>query len=135
MSKPKPKTVKLLDWHECTDFINKKYSLDTRDVEMAHRQFSEWHEAKGYPETDAEGKSRGESQVWFSEYKAEVRAGKIIERPYHDFWHWLTDVADIHRGGMLELSKEMADDAEPWVKRILVLYLTEFGNGPYLTDW
>lgn len=135
LSKPKAKTRKALDWSECTAFIENKYKIQTRDFAKSHAQFGDWCDAKGYGSKDPEGKDRGSSQIWFAEFQADIKAGKIEDRPYRDFWHWLIDVADVQRGGTLELDAEMGDGAEPWQKEILALYLKEFGSGPYLTDW
>ncbi len=135
MRKPKPKSRPSLDFSECTKFIEEKYKIDTRDYANSHMQFFEWCDAKGYGGTDPKGEKRAESQVWFAEHQAEIKAGTVIERPYQDFWHWLTDVCDIHRGATMELYEGIEETAEPWQKEILDLYLKEFGRGPYLTDW
>jgi hypothetical protein len=127
-TKPTPKTFSLLDWEECTLYINETHGIDTRDFANAHAQYGEWCAANNQVPD-------GSSQTQFAEYQADIKAGKLVERPYQDFWHWLLDVADIHRGGMLELDEEMGEDAEPWQKQILALYLAEFGKGPYHTDW
>lgn len=126
--KPLPQTRKVLDWGQCTDFIEAKYKLNTRDYTLSHSQFGEWCAANKLVVQE-------NSQPQWAQFQADIRAGKIVERPYQDFWHWLTDVADIHRGGTVELYPEMGRGAEPWQKEILGLYLKEFGKGPYLTDW
>lgn len=139
MTKPKPKTRATLDFSECTDFIENKYNIDTRDFARSHHQFGEWCAAIGEaPATcppDATEEQIKASQEQYGRFKADIASGKIVDRPYQDFWHWLIDNADVRRGGTLELDEEMGEGAEPWQKEILGLYLKEFGTGPYLTDW
>lgn len=135
LKKPKPVSRKSLDFHDCTKFIEEKYKINTRDYANSHMQFFKWCDEKGYHPTDAEGKPPSESRIWFSEHQAAIKSGAVIERPYQDFWHWLTDVCDIHRGATMELYEGIEAGAEPWQIQILNLYLKEFGRGPYLTDW
>ena len=59
----------------------------------------------------------------------------FINHDPQDWWHWLIEVAEVNRGGTVELHSDMGDGAEPWQREILELFLKEFGNGPYLTDW
>ena len=133
--KPKPKVLKALDWQECTEFIEEKYKIQTRDYANSRAQFGEWCDAKGYSDKPPDGKDRSSSQRWFAEYQDDIKAGRIKKREYRDFWHWLIEVADVQRGGTLELDAKMGESAEPWQRKILSLYLREFGPGPYLTDW
>lgn len=134
MKKPKPKKLELLDWSECTRFIEKKHKCDTRDFARAHHQFGEWCRENGAPVISCSDDVKG-SQKQYARFNADIAAGKVVERPYQDFWHFLCDAAQPTRGGQLELSADMAEGAEPWVKQILGWYLEEFGPGPYLTDW
>lgn len=134
MNKPKLKTKKQFDYSECTRFIEAKYKIDTRDFARTHTQFGEWCAAKGMKVIDSRKDIRG-AQLQFAEWNKAVLSGSVVERPYQDFWHWLIDVADVQRGGTIELDDEMGDGAEPWQNEILGLYLKEFGKGPYLTDW
>ena len=137
--KPKAKIRKILDWSECTDFIEAKYKIKTRDHANKFGQFAEWVESTGEPKTHCRaGCSKAEleaHQAQYRRYRSAIAFGEIAERPYHDFWHWLIDVNDVQRGGTMELHAEMGERAEPWQKEILALYLKEFGSGPYLTDW
>jgi len=137
MKKPEFKTQKYLDYSECTKFIEAKYKIDTRDYAKSHLQYCEWCDSMGYGinDKDPDGCSRGDSRIWFAQYRTDLETGKIIERPYQDWWHWLIDVADVRRGGFLYLKEDLGDDSEQWQKAILALYLKEFGNSPYLTDW
>lgn len=135
MVKPVPENRPSLDFSDCTAFIEDKYGIDTRDYARSHLQFGEWCDAKGYGEKDPDGNDRSSSQVWFAEFKKDVEDGAVVERPYQDFWHWLLEVCDIHRGATMELYEGIEENAEPWQKEILGCYLSEFGRGPYLTDW
>jgi len=136
MKKPQPKTREpVLDFNECTEYIEKKHHIQTRDYANSSAQFGEWCDAKGYGKTDPEGNDRGSSQIWFAQFQADIVAGLVVDKPYQDFWHWLIDVVDIRNGGTIELSEELGEGAEPWQKRILGLYLSEFGKGPYVTEW
>jgi len=139
MKKPKLENRKSLDFSKCTDFIEKKYKIDTRDFARSHGDFGRWCEQSGEKPTPCPPGCSDEvmkaHQAQFAHYQADVAAGKFQDRPYQDWWHWLIDVVDVRRGGTLELDPEMGDGAEPWQKEILGLYLKEFGKGPYLTDW
>ena len=134
--KPKPRVLEVFDWNECTAFIEDKYGINTRDYRRSHNQFDEWCDVKGYGQKDSQGEDRGSSQLWYAEFQCEIESGKVKERPYQDFWHWIIDVTNVQNGGTIELCEELgAGEAEPWQKKILRLYLTEFGSGPYLTEW
>lgn len=134
MTKPKPKTLKILDFSECTDFIEKTYKINTRDFSRSHHVFHEWCKANGEKAVDSRSDIKGSQKQW-ARFQADIASGKIKERPYQDFWHWLTDVVEVQRGGTLELDADMGEGAEPWQQAILALYLKEFGRGPYQTDW
>lgn len=134
MKKPKPQVRKVLDWTACTTYIERKYNINTRDYGHRHAQFGEWCASKGLKPIDSRKDITGSQRQW-AEYQAAIKAGEVTERLYLDFWHWLLDVADVHRGGTIELSADMGDGADQWQKDILALYLKEFGSGPYLTDW
>ena len=137
MNKPTQKTTNHFDFSECTEYIEKKYKIDTRDYAKSHAQYYEWCNSKDYGEADREGKKRGESRIWFGEFQKEIERGQITERPYQDFWHFLINNFNIVRGGFFDLDEELIKeiDAEDWQKYILGLYLKEFGNATYLTDW
>ena len=135
MQKPKPKTVRLLGWAECTRFIERKYKIDTGDYNHAHTQFGEWCDGKGYGQIDPDGKDRGGSTIWCAEFQREVSCGLVKKRPFRNFWHWLIDAMAVENGGTIKLSKDLGAGAEPWIREILGLYLKEFGPGPYLTEW
>lgn len=139
MKKPQPKTVSQLDFSECTAFIEKKYNIDTRDFAGSHSDFGNWCKAHNEKQTTCAPKCSAEEmrqhQEQYARYNAGIASGAWKELPYQDFWHWLLEVADVRRGGTLELDSEMVEGAEDWQKHILGLYLTEFGKGPYLTDW
>lgn len=138
-TKPKPQNRKSLDWTSCTEFIEARYKIDTRDYARSHAQFGEWCKANGEnPVLTPPGCSPEvikECQKQYARFNADIASGKVVERPYQDFWHWLIDHADIRRGGTMELDREMIEGAEPWQKEIFELYWKEFGKGPYLTDW
>jgi len=137
--KPKPKARKVLDFSDCTAFIEKKYKINTRDYADCDNDFSRWCKLKGEKPTPCPPGCSAElmkaHQAQFARYMGDVSTGKFKEGPYQDFWHWLCDNADVQRGGTLEMINEMADGAEPWQKEIIALYLKEFGKGPYLTEW
>lgn len=119
----------MLDYSECTDFIEKKYKIDVRDYARSHVQFGEWCKTKGITPD-------GNSQSQWSKYQAAITSGEIVERPYQDFWHWITDVCQVSNGGTIHLSTELGDGAEPWQKEILALYVKEFGDEQeYETSW
>lgn len=55
---------------------------------------------------------------------------------YRDFWHFLVDRCQIHRGCYITVSEETGDGAEEWQKELLSLFLTEFGSSIYIwVDW
>lgn len=129
MKKPKAKTRTVLDYHQCTKFIEKKYKIDVRDYAHSNKQFDEWCKAKGI-------KPDGNSQSQWSAFKKAIKNGELIERPYQDFWHWIIDVCPVSNGGTIHLSAELGDGAIPWQKEILALYVKEFGdNQEYETSW
>lgn len=99
MKKPEFENHTYLDWHKCTDYIEKTHKIRTRD------------------------------------YANCFGPGGNTANEYQDFWHWIIDVCDVHRGATMELYEGIEDGAKPWQKEILALYLKEFGRGPYLTDW
>jgi hypothetical protein len=132
--KPKPKTRAVLDFTECTRYIEGKYNITTRDYCRSHLQFGEWCASKGEKVIDSRSDIKG-AQTQYARFNAAIASGKVIERPYQDFWHFLCDTVNPSRGGTIELHEDLADGQEPWVKEILSLYLKEFGSGPYLNDW
>lgn len=139
MKKPTKQSRKSFDWSACTDFIESKYKIDTRDYARSHSQFGEWCKAnnekliRGEPGCSAEEMKACQAQ--YARFQADIASGKLIKRPYQDFWHWLIDKTDIRRGGTMELNREMTEGSEAWQKEIFELYWKEFGKGPYLTDW
>lgn len=56
------------------------------DLHNSHSHFYTWCDAKGYGQTDPEGKSRGSSQIWFKEYQNDP-TGNAARPPYCNFWH------------------------------------------------
>lgn len=135
MKKPTPKAQPALDFSECTDYIEQKYGIATRDYANSHIQFHEWRRAKGYGDIDSEGNLAGSSKIWYSEFQQAIKAGEVVKRPYQDFWHWLVDTVCPTNGGTFLLDKEFGDCAEPWQVEILGFYLDEFGKGPYRAEW
>lgn len=135
MKKPQPENRPSLYFGECTRFIEDKYKIDTRDYARSNHQFFEWCDSTRRGDIDPDGKKRSESQRWYLEFQQAVSTGEITERPYQDFWHWLLEVCDIHRGATMELYEGIEEGTESWQKEILDIYLKEFGRGPYLTDW
>lgn len=139
MKKPTKQSRKAFDWSACTDFIEAKYKIDTRDYARSHRQFGEWCKANGEKQTSCPAQCTDKvlkaHQDQYARFNADIASGKVIERPYQDFWHWLIDKGDIQRGGTMELYREMLEGAEAWQAEIFELYWKEFGKGPYLTDW
>jgi hypothetical protein len=139
IKKPTKMTRKLYDWSKCTKFIEQKYKIDTRDYAGSHLDFSRWCEATGEKQVRCPEGTAGDAMIpvqeQFARYQSDVNSGKFQDRPYEDFWHWLIDTIEIHRGGTIELDKELGEGAKPWQQEILGLYLKEFGKGPYLTDW
>ena len=139
LKKPAKQTRKSYDFSECTNFIEKKYKIDTRDYADSSGDFERWCEQVGEKPSpcplECPDMAMKTHQAQFARYQADVAAGYFKEHPNQDFWHWLLDVADVQRGGTLELDASMGDGAKIWQKAILGLYLEEFGKGPYLTDW
>lgn len=139
MKKPKPEARMVIDFSECTDFIENKYGINTRDYANSHRDFERWCKKKKEKPTNCPAncsdKVMKAHQKQWARYQSDVAAGRFTDNPYQDFWHWLLTVADINRGGTVILSKDMGEGAEPWQQHILGLYLKEFGEGPYLTEW
>ncbi len=73
---------------------------------------------------------------------------KYIEEKYNiklrdfengrDFWRFLLDRCDIHRGCYIYISDETGDGAEQWQKDIINIFLKEFGkwrNGTAVRCW
>lgn len=139
MKKPKRRTRSYYDFNQCTAFIENKYKIDTRDYLSSHKDFGRWCKLKKEKQTkcpaNCSDKDIKKNQEQFARYRHDVLQGKFKDKPYQDFWHWLTDVAGISRGGTVMLDESLLEGAEPWQQHILGLYLKEFGEGPYLTDW
>jgi len=121
----------IYDYSDCTRYIESKYKIRTRDYAKSHSQFFEWCDKKGYGEIDPSGKKRGESTIWFAEYRLDLATGIVKELPYQDFWHWLLEAYGVHNGSVFTIDNDSKSDKnEPWVNEIIEMYLSEFGEGP-----
>jgi len=85
-------TVTFYDFMEMTRAIDKILGYKQRDAGRhffpGTGDFNDWHDKKGYPQIDSDGKDRGSSQIWFKEYEKDCADDKFKKRPYMDFWHW-----------------------------------------------
>lgn len=126
MKKPRVKTRKHLDFSECTNYINQKYKIDTRDYAKHFLQFAEWCKVRRFKDI--------KSQARWDEFQDEIRRGITTERPYQDFWQWLTAYHYINLNEEFYLELELLGDASvpKWAQEIYSLYLKEFGKGPYI---
>lgn len=111
-TKPKPKSrLPEFDFNDCTNYIEQKYGYSTRDY-------------------------AGQFRI--------SKTGKILSCnegvPYQDFWHWVTEVYDIHNGCNITFSQETLDSYKPvegeptdgcmedWQIKIYQDYLNEFAD-------
>ena len=82
-------------FYQMVGIINTKLSFDQRKCGKYFHpgtgDFYDWCEMKQYLKKDPAGKERGSSQIWFSEYRNEIKAGKWKETPDCDFWHYQLD--------------------------------------------
>jgi hypothetical protein len=153
--KPKPKTVKQLDYSACMKYLEQKYKFESRDYAQSHKQFGEWRIMN--KEALAHHKDIQASQDQFARYQNDIAAGKLVERPYLDFWHFLADTKGITNGGTIHFDNDdlnvreggdsiKQDDAyipvayHGWRKKIIEHILAEFGKGKnrecsFVTEW
>lgn len=87
-------TNKMHDYHKVIEYIENKYNIQTRDYANGHSQFDEWCDSKGYGKVDKYGDKRSSSTFWYADYQKDIESGLLIERPYLDFWHWITETDD-----------------------------------------
>lgn len=92
----KTKTIYYYDFFKIVDEVNEKLGYNQRNAgrhfHLNAMGFNEWCDFKNYGEEDSEGKHRGISQIWWSEYTQDINDGTIIEVPYYDFWHTQLDI-------------------------------------------
>lgn len=90
----KPET-KYYDFIEMCQIVNKELGYDQRNCGKIFypdtMTFDDWHKSKRYPTKDPQGKHKNSSQLWFAEYKQNIRDCKIKEDIYCDFWHFQLD--------------------------------------------
>ena len=131
---PEKKSKSFYDFYELTELVDKELGFDQRDAGKHFYpdtySFDKWHNVKGYPETDSDGKHKRSSQIWFAEYQAEIASGKIKDTPYCDFWHWQMDAcfgSEISNDSMNSLyvgddEDEIYQVANDWQMKIQKVY-------------
>lgn len=130
MKKPKPQTRVLLDYLECTKYIEEKYGFETRDVLDSRSHWTKWCALKGYDLNSPIAKlapSQGGAN-WFKEYM-EAPDGEASRPEYRDFWHVLCDFELIQNDSVFTMSREQFEDEPQWVQDVAKLYFDEFGEG------
>jgi len=134
LKKPKKKTVKYLDFSECTSYIEKKYKINTNDYSNHFLQFGDWLKENGEKMINSENNLLGHTKQ-FSRFNSAISSGEIKERPRQCFWHYLLDSVYPENGRPFELDKDHEEDMKSWAKEIWDLYVKEFGRGPYVSEW
>ena len=125
---------KSYDYHDVIKYIEGKYNIDTRDYKNSHSHFGIWlKEVKEFKRIHAE----------YSEYKEWCKTNPCPE--YLDFWHWISDVCEIHNGGHFNVNFQSYLDekedykAKEWIKEIIRLIIKEFpideGDYTFYIDW
>jgi len=102
MKKPTKQTKEYYDYHDCRDYLQKKYGYDERDY-------------------------AGEFTKPAKNSKA-VKALNKEETSYWDFWHHVIRYTEIHNGCFFWMEKEWLEDATEWQKEIIQHYLDEFAD-------
>lgn len=138
MKKPKLKHKSYLDYHECEEFINKKYKINIDDFDRKfdndiHKRAmdvgnlidpsGEW--AKISPR-DATG-----IQKLACEESAKIHS-EMDKIDFKCFWHWILDAKGIENGDSFCISEDDLDeltDKQEWIKTIIGYFLEEFGTG------
>lgn len=152
----KPKKVNraaIYDYHECRDYLQKKYGYNERDYSKHHDHFQTYEKVTGdaHPYYDYPSESNGKFyvkrtsakrvEVTKDEYEAEW---KLVHdhfkrfqqweqhNPaplYQDFWHWVTDNHEVSNGSTICFSREELEEIkEPWVRTIYGYYIEEFAD-------
>ena len=139
MRKPTRKSLRHLDWRQCTDYIERKYNIDTSDYAHSNTAFGDWCKSIGekprpLPPRCAANVMKAH-QEQYARFNKAIADGTFKDRPYQNFWHWLIDVIDPSKGAPFMLYGCLALEAEPWQKKVLSIYRKEFGGGPYIAEW
>lgn len=125
------------DYHEVFEYIQEKYGVDVNDFAGSGGHFDTWCDARGYGETDPEGKRRGSSNIWFAEYRR-ASDGEAKCPPYQNFTHWLADVEEMHNGAdfTVNVGYHLGQNIPDYVRTILGYLRTEFGDDiPMYIEW
>jgi len=136
MEKPVPEypMSKSLIYNKCQKWVGKVLGKDLRNYAGNSGHFKKWKDAKGYGDTDPEGKKWGSSQIWYAEYNADPK-GKATCPPYLDFWHWIIDQTEVSNGCIIWLpihEADSLDEDKQWVAEILRTFKKEFAE--YIVD-
>lgn len=129
--------VKVYDFFVLSDIIDAKMGINQRNCGKHYHPetgtFNDWFLLKGYPKKDTEGKIPSHSQIWFAEFQSDIKNSLWNDTPYYDFWHWQTEncfLDPVSNGSYsrLNISKDVADDAESWQKDIQKYWNQEFSD-------
>lgn len=131
IEKPKHKVFEpCFDYDEVTNYIEKKYKIDLRDLENAHKEwYAEFKDEAGI-EVSYTIQYTTQEYKKYKEWK-EKKGYKNGE--YRDFWHWLTDHWDCNLQGTFQFMpidynkiNWYSHEPEDWVKKVLDLFIKEF---------
>jgi hypothetical protein len=127
--------IKFYNFDDLVKLVDQELGCDQRDCGKffypESLSFDEWHKIKKYPKKDKEGKYKGSSQIWYSEYQQEVNSGIIEETPYCDFWHKQLDscfLDDVSNDSYNQLYVGLDDEVTQFAEDSWELYIQKIYN-------
>ncbi len=127
MVKPTKKTGRL-DYHKMIEYLEKKYNFEARGftgipstVPNVDNHFYDWCKKHKLPKKDPDGLDMGSSTIYFEQYK-KAEDGKKSLPPYMDFWHYLTDVNEVHNGGTIAIYRKVDTSRDLTPAKTLKMY-------------
>jgi hypothetical protein len=142
-----------IDYNRLIDHIEKKYDVNTRDFAGRHskknekerkRMLENWLKENGYegkhyvldlPENSSsdwpDDSEEMKLRIEINTKRCSSANGYTDIPPYLDFWHWLLEEYEFHRGiNSLCLIPEEDDNYPDWVKQILSMIYPEVKDNP-----
>lgn len=109
--------------------LQKKHKVDFWDYYQSGSNFDNWCDSKGYGKKDPQGKRRGESNIWFKEWKKDIQNGNWKETPYCPFIDMFNyDIQDL---GNDETDEIYYVDLNNMLERAIEEDKKEFGKNDY----